>query len=168
MPYSLCRVCIWRSMSALVGRHLINAFNARNQQSGIHLPPAWRFLLRPRSLGRERGCAASKTSRTVIHRTHWQKHTAASYLHWHANKSSHYKGKTCRLTYCVHSVLWLSLHHLNSTVSGTYNLKIKEIEEVQSSEQTDDTDNCSTVRTNHIDSSQKGSQQLNFWCRLNH
>lgn len=73
VPYSLCRVCIRRNMSALVGRHLINAFNAWNQQSGIHLPPAWRFLLRPRSLGRDRGSAASKTSRTVIHRTHWQK-----------------------------------------------------------------------------------------------
>lgn len=73
VPYSLCRVCIWRSMSALIGRHLINAFNVRNQQSGIHLPPVWRFLLRPRSLGRDRGCAASKISRTVIQRTHWQK-----------------------------------------------------------------------------------------------
>lgn len=145
-------------MSALVGRHLINAFNARNQQSGIHLPPAWRFLLRPQSLGRERGCAASKTSRTVIHRTHWQKTHSCVLSTLACKQILTLQGENMQ----ADILCTLSLHHLNSTVSGTYNLKIKEIEEVQSSEQPDETDNWSTVRTNHIDSSQKGSQQLNF------
>lgn len=87
------------------GRHLINEFNVWDQQSGIHLPPMWRFLLRPNHLAETclhsiQNQPHSDTSNTLA------KHTAASHLHWHANKSTHYKGKTCWLTRSFYSQQW--------------------------------------------------------------
>lgn len=69
------------------------SLNIRDQQSGIHLPPVRRFLLRPNHLAETwphsiQNELHSDTLNTLA------KHTAVSYLHWHANKPTHYKGKT--------------------------------------------------------------------------
>lgn len=51
------------------GTHLINVFNIWGQKSGIHLPPMWRFLLRPNHLAETRLGSIQNQPHSVIEHT---------------------------------------------------------------------------------------------------
>lgn len=58
--------CSWSRLLAVPRRacwHLVNVLNIRDQKSALHLPPVWRFLLRPLHLAETRPGSIRTSSR---------------------------------------------------------------------------------------------------------